>query len=116
MTALAEPRVPLRTPLDFLRSVRDHVTNWADAQEAGQAVAELLQSELGRPAVTLLRLEPSSGELLVLGAAPRSSRRMTPGSRCKPEGVLGSSLRQGSSQRSPNYYVEPDFVRSLPGE
>jgi signal transduction histidine kinase len=117
MTALLETRIPANSPLDIFRALRERVRTWSEPGQVAQVAADLLRTELGRPVVTVYRREGCSGDLVLLGAAPEGDGQAPKGSRRVAErGVLGPLLRTGTPQRSLNYYVEPDFVRSLPGE
>lgn len=116
MTALLETHIRVRTPLEIARSLHHRVTSWAEPAHTAQAAAEILSEELGRPAVSVFRCGPG-GDHLLLGSAPRGDKRVPQGGRRRGERrLLDAAVANGAPQRAINFYVEPDFVRSLPGE
>ncbi|MEX2584179.1 MAG: GAF domain-containing protein [Gemmatimonadota bacterium] len=117
MTALLDTAQLSPTPFEIARTLRDRISDWADPNHVAQTTAELLRTELGRPAVSVFASDPVSGDLLLLGTAPGGEHRAPKGSRRSADrGILDKVLREKTVQRSMNHYVAPDFVLSLPGE
>src|SRR5690606_28118572 len=88
-----------------------------DVTGSAAMIADLLAVEVKRAVVSVFRADPRTGEVVLIGCSSTDGRGAPIGSRVVSDrGVLDAALEQGSIQRSLNHYVEPDFVRSLPGE
>ncbi|MEX2571010.1 MAG: GAF domain-containing protein [Gemmatimonadota bacterium] len=117
MTAVPETRSVTAAPIEIARSFGELVEDWGDPHGTAQTAAGLLHQELGRLHVSIFALDVASGDLLLVGSAPGGGNRSPKGSRTKSDrGVIEAVSRELTVQRSLNYYVEPDFVLSLPGE
>ncbi|HUE97188.1 MAG TPA: GAF domain-containing protein [Longimicrobiaceae bacterium] len=117
MSTVVKTRAAQDGPTDLGQLLRESVADGRDVDGVTQAAAEILSTELRRPVVSIYRCEAATGDLVLVGAAPASRSSAPKGSRLKTErSVVEAARRERQTQRSLNYYVEPDFVRSLPGE
>src|SRR5690606_287991 len=82
------------------------------------AAAGLLAERLSQPSVSVYRVDVESRELVLLArSGTGAAQGDAPGTRLRPgPGPLARALATGTTQKTLNAYVEPDFVRSLPGE
>lgn len=117
MSALLETPAFVEEPPRVGELLHEQISDWSRQDDTAQAAAEVIAAALKRPLVTVLHRDRRTDELVLLGAAPAGREHAPRGSRRKPDRTVGDlAIGQRRTQRSLDVYVEPDFVRSLPGE
>lgn len=118
MTPALSAQPPRPAPLDPVQLFHDRVVDWCDAYHVAATAAGLLAEKLAHPTASVYRADEASRDLVLLARAGHNANRGdAPGTRMRAgSGALGRALEQGTTQKTLNVYVEPDFVRSLPGE
>lgn len=103
-------------PAELLDALDERARPGADPLAIAAAAAHLLRDRLGASAVSVYRHEPGGGTLLLLARAESTPGGHVAGSRVGLSGgAVAAAVRTGEEQRAVTY-VDPDFVRSLPGE
>lgn len=116
MTLALQSESSSSTPAELLLHFLARVEDWSDLAGVASTVATVLRERLRQPVVSVLRCGSTPGSLQVLAVAPHGAG-MIPGTRFSPDhGTLIEAVRSGQPQRTVNAYVEPDFIRSLPGD
>jgi signal transduction histidine kinase len=118
MTPPAHAPAPRRaSSLELLRELRGRLTACEHEYAAAAEAGALLARELPHARASVHAYDPGSGEARVLWSDPACTRNGAIGARSRPVGdALGRAVRSGRPQRVRDAYVEPDFVRSLPGQ
>lgn len=117
MTPNVMTRPRTRTNLELLRELRSRLARCEHEYAAAAAAGEFLAGEVPHAVVSIYAYDAPAGEVRVLWSSPDCSRSGAVGARSRPGAdTLGRALRAGTAQRVRDVYVEPDFVRSLPGQ
>lgn len=118
MTPALSAQAPPPAPLDPTQQLHERVTDWNDPYHVAAVAAALLADRLSQPTALVYRADAAPGELVLLARAGRNARAGDAlGARTRATGgPLARALDTGMTHKTLNSYVEPDFVRSLPGE
>lgn len=101
----------------FADELRSALEDMSDPSAAARAVARILRAHLELPTVSVYRYDAAGEVVVLLASEPASASSVAPGARLPlGSGMLATAVRAGEVQKIVNSYVEPDFVRSLPGE
>lgn len=104
------------SPVEALLHLLERIEDWSQPLTTASAVASVLRERLKQPSVRVYRFDPAGSCLHLLAAAPADSG-MPLGTRLPCDrGALADAVRLGETRTVLNAYVEPDFVRRLPGE
>jgi signal transduction histidine kinase len=116
MTSALSAQAPPHLPLDPVQLFDHRVSDWSDPYGVATTAVAILTEQLLQPSAYVYRTAPAALELVLLACGRARSGEAVGARRQVGKGALGQALRDGKVQKVLNSYVEPDFVRSLPGE
>ena len=116
MTSALSAQAPTHLPLDPVQLFDHRVSDWGDPYGVATTAVAILTEQLLQPSAYVYRTSPAALELVLLACGRARSGEAVGARRQVGKGALGQALRDGTVQKVLNSYVEPDFVRSLPGE